>query len=372
MIDKVEKSTCTGCNACLNICPKLAITMLADIEGFQYPVVDKRLCDNCGLCLRICPTLNKFFKQINFLNPDIFAAWSLNEEVRINSTSGGIFSELAKKILENGGYVVGAKYNDKFTVEHHIINNVQELPKLRQSKYLQSNVGFIYKKIRKLLIDKKEVLFCGTPCQNAGLTSYLQEQYDNLLLCDFICRGVNSPTVYLKYLSMLQERYRSKIIKVIFKNKTYGWNQCSTLIKFENGDSYIEDRNHDLFMIGYLRYNLYVRPSCYNCMFKKLPRISDISLGDFWGIGKTRPHLDQNKGTSVLFINSDKGKSFFERIQPNIYYEKCTFEEAVRGNVCILNSIIRDPRRDNFFIDLRTNSFDKVMEKYLLTTQRIG
>ncbi|WP_069998867.1 Coenzyme F420 hydrogenase/dehydrogenase, beta subunit C-terminal domain [Cellulosilyticum sp. I15G10I2] len=361
MIDKIEKILCTGCNSCANACPLKAIDMITDEEGFWYPKVQEK-CNQCGICISKCPSLKR--KKSNYAdNPDVFAAWSKDEHIRYHSTSGGMFTELANQILQDGGYVVGARYINEFMVEHAIINHPSDIHKLRQSKYLQSDISNMYEQVLKLLETEKKILFCGTPCQNAGLAAFLGKPHLNLIQCDFICRGVISPMVYKKYLDMLENRYEQPIKKVIFKNKSRGWNGFCTLIEFENGQQYIEDRNHDLYMVGYLKYNLYLRPCCHKCQYKELPRVSDITLGDFWGIGKTRPHLDENKGTSVVLVNSNKGEALFGKLGCKIVSEQCTIDEVIRGNACLLESAPRGQQRHKFFEELTTNSFDQAFFK---------
>jgi len=210
----------------------------------------------------------------------------------------------------------------------------------------------------------KSVLFCGTPCQNAGLFRFLGKDYERLVLCDFICRGVNSPMVYESYLKMLEGRYGSRIEVVKFKDKTYGWNNFSTLVRFTNGRRYLEDRFSDPYMIGYLRHNAYLRPSCYDCKFKIVPHLADITLGDFWGIAKTRPHLDEDKGTSIIMINSEKGREVFERIKPGIQWEECTLREVSDGNQCLTQSVAKSDQRDEFFAELRNRGFEAAMGRF--------
>lgn len=358
MIDKIEKTLCTGCNSCYNACPQDTITMIKDQEGFWYPKVEGKKCTKCGICISSCPSLNEYTAENNTKSPQVFAAWSKDEQNRFYSTSGGIFTELAKVILQQGGYVIGAQYSNKFLVEHAAIDKISDIPKLRQSKYLQSDIGDVYKQALELLELGKTVMFCGTPCQNAGLSVFLGRDYNNLIKCDFICRGVISPMVFRKYLDMLEKRYDQPIKKVTFKNKSRGWNGFCTLIEFEDGKQYIEDRNNDLYMVGYLKYNLYMRPSCHECKYKKIPRVSDITLGDFWGIGNTRPHLDENKGTSVVLLNSDKGKDLFAKIEKEIIFEGCTLDEALRGNPCLLKSAPIGKHREMFFKHLLNEPFD--------------
>lgn len=363
MIDKV-KETCTGCNACYSICPVDAIRMEPDAEGFLRPVIDWEICTRCNRCEEVCPVLD-LRRMLNTHPPQVFAAWTRDEELRINSTSGGIFSELAKEILARGGYVAGARYKPDHTVEHAVISDVRDLPSLRQSKYLQSEMGHTFREVEKRLKTGAPVLFCGTPCHASGLLRYLDREYENLIVCDFICRGVTSPMVYKMYLADLEKEYGAPVETIQFKNKNVGWNQFCTFIKFKNGKTYLKDRYQDTYMYGYLFPSLYLRPCCYECKFKDIPRVADISLGDFWGIGNTRPHLDANKGTSVIFLNTSKGRKLFSSVKKPLICEECTFEEALAGNQHILHSAAEPIDRSRFFAKLRrTGSFLEVMQDY--------
>lgn len=366
MIDLLNKKRlCTGCSACYNICPKECITMVVDNKGFWYPCVDKENCDNCGLCEKTCPSLNSLKNEENYLNSKIYAAWSLNEEIRFNSTSGGIFSELAKIVIEQGGYVVGARYNQKHLVEHFMIDKSEDIKIIRQSKYVQSDIGFIYKAVKEKLIEGKLVAFCGSPCQVAGLLKYLQKAYGNLVTFDFVCRGTNSPKAYLKYLKMLEDNYNSKIKRVWFKNKTQGWNRLSIRIDFEDGKIYIKSGDADLFMRGYIEQNLYMRDCCFECKYKSFPRNADITLADFWGIGAVDAKLDSDKGTSLIMINSNKGNELFNSIKENIFAKEMQIEDALHGNACILKSVVKNPKSDDFLRDIDMLAFDECFNKYV-------
>ncbi|CUQ42660.1 coenzyme F420-reducing hydrogenase%2C beta subunit [Clostridium paraputrificum] len=365
MIDKIiTEKNCTGCTACVNICPKNCISMIEDKEGFLQPKVDYDKCIKCRMCERTCPVLNGFKAKENH-KPEVYAAWSLNEEIRINSTSGGIFSELAKYVLNQGGVVFGARYNENNNIEHHMIDRIEEIPILRQSKYAQSNKKNSYKEAKKKLLEDCLVLFCGAPCEIGGLLSYLNKPYENLITCDFVCRGTNSPKVYRKYLDYMEKKYDSKIAKVWFKNKTYGWNRFSTQLEFANGKKYIKDRYNDIFMRGYIEKDLYMRLCCEECKFKEIPRNADISLADFWGIGSVKKELDEDKGTSLVMLNSSKGLELFEKIVDNIYYEKSSFEVGVKGNPCIVKSAGMSEKRNAFFKDIDKYEFDVLLKKYI-------
>lgn len=347
MLNSITKY-CTACGACNNICPNKCIKMIADDEGFLYPNIDEEKCTNCNLCVQVCPVLNKSVCKNESL-PMVYAAWSLDNKVRFDSTSGGIFTELANYVISQGGYVVGARYNSSHLVEHYIISDMNEICLLRQSKYVQSEIGFVLKDIKELLDNEELVMFVGTPCEGAGLLSFLNKDYDNLLLCDFICRGSNSPKAYLKYLDSIKKKYNSNIKKVWFKNKKDGWNKFCTKIEFENGSEYYADRYTDLFMRGYLKYNLYLRPSCCNCNFKGFPRYSDITLGDFWGVKLNDESINTDKGTSLVIINSRKGKKYFDKIENRIFKQENSLDNALSFNQCAIKSVQMGKSRKKFF-----------------------
>lgn len=356
----IKKEKCTGCGVCSNICPNSCIDMVSDNEGFLYPSTDLNNCIGCGLCEKTCPVINGI-KSENNAQPPAYAAWSLDEDIRFNSTSGGIFTELAKRIISDGGYVAGARYNDRHLVEHCMINDNDDIILLRQSKYVQSNAGNIYKETREILNNNETVMFVGTPCQCAGLVSFLGRGYDNLLLCDFVCRGVNSPIAYTKYLESMKNEYRSPVKKVWFKNKINGWNKFCTKIDFESGKEYYGDRYKDLFMLGFLKYNLYMRTSCSNCSFIGFPRNSDITLADFWGVRLRDETQDTDKGTSLVLINSPKGNVFFESIHEQIFQEESNLKLAIQKNPCIIESPVIGNMRKFFFESIESLGFKETM-----------
>lgn len=362
-VDKLDKNKCTGCYSCYNGCPKNCISMKRDGEGFSYPQIDTDSCVNCGICEQVCPALNKITIETNKSIPNVYAAWSLNNEIRVDSTSGGIFSELALKFIETGGYICGARYGKNHHIEHCIVNSEDGLKKIRQSKYAQSDVGYAYRDIKQLLLKNERLLFCGTPCECAGLLNYLNKKYDNLFIIDFVCRGANSPKVYEKFLGYLEERYHSKIKRVWFKNKTFGWNRFSTKVEFENGQAYLEDRNNDMYIVGYIQHNLYMRPSCAKCQYKDFPRVSDITLADFWGVKLSNPMLDIENGTSLVMLNSQKGVELFNKIKSCIFCEEKTLNDTLKGNPSILESPTMNSKREYFFKNLDNMPFEKLFRK---------
>lgn len=291
-----------------------------------------------------------------FTTPDTYAVWSKNCEIRYNSTSGGAFSEFAKAILADGGLVAGAKYNSNNLVEHVLIDDYEGIEQLRQSKYMSSSPGNIYKEVKEKLIAEKTVAFCGAPCQVAGLYSFLGKEYDNLFTMDFICRGMNSPKAFKAWLNEIEKQEGCEVTKVWFKYKEGGWKSSPkrTRLDFENGTYKVYEGAKNLYMYGYLTSNLYIRPCCGNCQFKGVPRKSDVTFADFWGIEK---ELDDDKGTSMLLINSEKGKKYFEKIRCNLNVHKKEFETIFAENPMFLTSATVPAEGHEFLVDLDNFSF---------------
>lgn len=367
MIEITDKSKCCGCNACGDICSTKAITFETDIEGFWYPVVNIEKCTNCGLCEKTCPNINIIDLKKNDLEQSIcYAAEHKNLEVVFDSTSGGLFSALADNMYRDNGYVGGAIFNPDFSVCQYVSNEKGDLSKLRSSKYLQSNLEGFFIEVKKLLNAGEKVLVCGAPCQMAGMRAFLRKDYENLIIVDYICRGINSPKVWRKYLDSFQERYGSKVVYCKAKSKEYGWRNLTQKVILENGKEYYETKNVSNFTKGYLRTGVYCRPSCYSCDFKGYPRISDITLADFWGVEKINKTLEKNLGTSLVMINSKKGEAYFEKVKSRINYVQVPFDSIEGGNRS-LNLSLNPPKvnREKFFEDLETMTFLQLADKYI-------
>lgn len=368
MIQIIDKKECCGCNACSDICPKNAISFKIDIDGFWYPEVNNNICINCELCVSVCPIINISQLKKNDLNEsECYAAIHKNIEIRFDSTSGGLFSALAEEIYKANGYVGGAIFNPDYSVKHFISNNRNDLVALRSSKYLQSNAEGFYKSVLGLLKKGERVLVCGTPCQMAALRRYIKKDYDNLIIVDFICLGVNSPKVFRKYLDFLEKKYNSKIVYFKAKNKELGWRKLTSKVVFENGNILYDTRETSYFTTGFICTHAYCRPSCYDCKFKGFPRIADITVADLWGAEKIADKdLDNDLGTSLVMINSVKGREFFSKIQTNIIYKKIPFKSILPGNHALIDSI-PSPNldRNKFYHDLDKYPFETFAAKYI-------
>lgn len=282
--DICYKEICSGCSACANVCPVNAITMKTDSEGFEYPEIDFENCINCGKCRKICPTANKptDTEQI----PSVYAAVNKDEEVRLNSSSGGIFTAVAEKVIDDGGVVFGAGFDERLKVKHQMCSDKKGLYNLRGSKYVQSAIGDTYRQAKDQLEDGKRVLFVGTPCQIGGLLAYLGKEYDNLITVDFICHGVPSPKVWQKFVSSNETKYASKAVSASFREKKDGWKPYYMSIKFDNSDEYSNVIPKDPYLRGFVS-GLFLRPACSKCSFKQIGRQSDYSCG-FLGNRKKR------------------------------------------------------------------------------------
>lgn len=366
MINITDKTKCCGCCACVDSCVHKAISLKTDIEGFWYPIIDKETCVDCGLCEKVCPELNTAeLKKNDFPQPvKTIAAIHKNMRIRWDSTSGGAFTALADAMYRQGGYVSGAIYNEDFSVRNFISNNPEDLVKIRSSKYLQSKAEGVYAEIRTLLRKGEKVLACGTPCQMAALRSFLRKDYENLIIVDFICRGVNSPKVYRKYLDSLERKHGGKVIYVKAKNKELGWRNLTRKVVFDNGKIYYGVRMEDDFRRGY-HTNVFCRPSCYTCQYKDFPRMADITIADYWGIEKVDKNLDNNIGTSMILLNSKKGEKYFELAKNDLEFRETIFESILAGNGALTSSLSAPKiNREQFFEDLDKGTFEEVTEKY--------
>lgn len=362
MIRISKKENCCGCNACVQRCPKQCITMHCDGEGFWYPVVNEQECINCGLCEKTCPVLHPKTESKPLKT---YAAINKNEDIRLASSSGGIFTILAEETLKQGGVVFGAAFNKKWEVEHIYVENTTELEKLRGSKYVQSNIGNCYKEAEQLLKKGRKVLFSGTPCQIAALKLFLNKDYENLTTIDVVCHGTPSPKVWETYLKENCNKWgvtSTKEIKSIsFRDKISGWKNFSLsflIVNAKNTTKYIhKPLDEDIFMRCFLN-NLCLRPSCYACPTRGGKSGSDITLADLWGVWEICPDLDDDKGLSLILAHNYKIKF------STIFYKEIEYNEALKHNPSIEKDVAKPKHRSKFFNLMHKQGVTIATEKY--------
>lgn len=352
-----DKKSCTGCSACYNACPRKCIEMTESEEGSLIPYVDTDKCVHCNICKSVCPENN----NIKYNNPiNVYAAWSLNEEIRKTSSSGGLAFEIYKFIIENGGIAVGTKFNEKMKLQHKIATTIEEIQEFKGSKYVQSSIGKIYTEIKNNLLNSKTVVFVGTPCQIAGLKNYLRNiDTKNLFLIDLICHGV-PPQRYLKdYLEYL--KINKQIDNISFRGKN-NWN--FTAYK-EDKIVYMKHNKEDLYYKAFLN-SLFYRENCYHCKYARKERVADISLGDFWGLGdKEKFNYSTKDGVSLVLVNTEKGKRLIQKLKNRIFMEERTLEEAMNGNAQLNHPSIKKQEVDEFKKIYIEQGFDVAIEKVM-------
>lgn len=354
---------CTGCGACAHICPKNCINMVADNNGFLYPHINNDLCINCGICEKTCPVLNKH-EQENITSVNCYAAKVNNDGIRHNSSSGGVFSVIAEKVLKNNGIVYGAAFDENFVVKHIGISSIDDLDLLRRSKYVQSDLNNAFSLVKSNLKNGKPVLFTGTPCQVEGLLSYLKKPYENLITIDFVCHGVPAPDVWEYYKTLLEKQYNASITDVNFRDKSLGWKNFSLRVEFHNGNVYCNTFRNDPYMKAFLA-NLDLRKSCYSCKFKNTIHKSDITVADFWGIDKIKPEIDDDKGLSLLLVNTEKGSSLITEIQNQLTLTKEDVEKIFPYNPCIIKPAPKHNFSQYFLNSYTKCDFSKTVEDCL-------
>lgn len=346
MITITDKSHCCGCSACVQRCPKQCITMAEDNEGFLYPQVDTSKCVDCHLCEKVCPVINQDEARTPL---EVYAAKNSDDDIRLKSSSGGIFTLLAEQTIKGGGVVFGACWDKDWNVKHDYIDNISDLQRFRSSKYLQSVIGDNYLKAEQFLKTGRKVMFTGTPCQIAGLKHFLRKEYDNLLAVEIICHSVPSPGVWQQYLTTRLHTLKwnkSDIRNISFRDKKTGWKTYSFVIENNDGNSFIELSSKNAFMRGFLA-DLYTRPSCHACPAKQLRSGSDLTLGDFWGIESLMPEIDDDKGVSAIIVNTDKGKQVLHNINVELY--EVQYDELTTRNPALVKSFPITPKRIEFF-----------------------
>lgn len=332
-----DKEQCSGCSACANVCPHNALHLIKDEEGFLYPKKSNN-CVNCGLCELVCPYNDDNKENRPTTPPSVYASYSKQE--RGHSSSGGIFFVLGKYVIEKGGVVYGAAFNEDLKLQHQNANTIEDLERLRGSKYIQSDIRYTFREIKTKLNNNIPVLFCGTPCQVAGLKCFLRKDYDNLYTIDVVCDGVPSQWMFDQHREYLEKKHEAKLVSYSFRDNK-GWSGCE-IAEFEQKDGKRKKKVTPTYVLSpYLYSFLYgytYRLSCYKCRFAKIPRQGDITLGDFWGIEKFKPSIDKSSGVSAVLINSEKGSQLWDTVKGALTWEKSNIQDVCSYNTNIYKS----------------------------------
>lgn len=354
----IDRNKCTGCTACMNICPKGAISFKEEYDGFKYPVIDQDKCIDCGLCKRTCPVLNT--KSNDSLN-NCYVGYNKDSNERLNASSGSLFSTIANYILDNNGIVVGAAFDKDNNLKHIAIDKKEDLNPLRKSKYIQSDLDYIFSYIKEQLKNKK-VLFVGTPCQVAGIKSFIKNN-DNLITIDLFCHGVPSHKLFEKYIKELEEKNNDKLVHYDFRDNSTGWDTYSNRAVFRKKDIKTISVNNE-YMKLFLS-DIALRESCYNCNFKLCNKHSDITLGDFWGVKDKYPEMYNKEGVSAIIVNTELGNQVFNSIKNSIEYKECNLQDIISGNPSLQSSSVHPKNREMFFKDLNNYNIDYLCNKYI-------
>lgn len=354
MIQIADKHDCCGCTACQSACPRQCITMRPDKEGFLYPVVDAAACIDCGLCLKVCPHLN----PADSVSPlDLWAAINVDTDERMASSSGGVFSLLARDVLSRGGAVAGAAFAPDWAVEHTIIRSLDELPRLQGSKYLQSRMGNTYAQVKNLLQQNCEVLFSGTPCQIAGLRKFLCKDHPCLLTIEVVCHGVPSPLAWKSYLKEYvgQPQY---LLSVSFRSKSESWKKYNYEFSLKSGDTISQTFHDNPYSQAFLS-NLDLRPSCHNCKARSGRSGADITLSDYWGVKHHHPEADDDRGTSCVLANTPRGLQAVEQLQSTDRLQAIPtrYDWILQGNPSLAHDTSEPSLRRPFMFLLRKCGF---------------
>lgn len=357
-----KKEECCGCTACKSICPTKAIEMLSDEEGFLYPEINQELCINCGRCRNVCPFKNIINVDDKLDKPLVYAVKQKDFETRMKSTSGGVYTAISDLILNEFGSVYGVKFDEDFKVVHSKAIDFKERNKFRGSKYVQSDLGDVFNQIQNDLKSGKSILFTGTGCQVAGLRKFMADKKistDRLITNDIVCHGTPSPLLWFDYLKFIQKNM--KIRAYTFRHKENSWRGYNVKVEYENGKCRINSANIKVYA-NLFGSDLALRPSCYNCKFTNLDRKSDIMIGDFWGIEKSMPEIDDDKGISLVLVNTAKGKDTFDSVKVNVDIWESNTNDCLQPN--LVEPTKKPQKRELFWQDYYDNGFEFIAKKY--------
>ncbi|SCN26551.1 Periplasmic [Fe] hydrogenase large subunit [Clostridium sp. N3C] len=387
-IDITNKTKCCGCRACEQKCPNKCITMIEDNEGFFYPYVNEEKCIKCEVCIKHCPQLNNTIFDNQLKNPEVYAAKIKKENILMKSSSGGMFSAIAERVIDKGGVVFGCAFDENLIAQHIAVQNKDDLKLLRGSKYVASNLNNTYIQARNYLESGKIVFYTGLPCHIAGLKGFLGKTYDNLITADLICHGTPSQKLFSKYIKWIEKKYSKKAFSKVnnnledanvysydFRNKeTKGWRCGNNKIVFGNARKTIVIRPISLidpYFSSFLTSKTY-RPSCYSCKYACETREGDFTFADYWGIELFHPEFYSPKGVSLLLINTQKGKSFFKEFKDDIDYILSDIKYAIQRNGHLNKPAERPKIRDIIYDEIDTLNFEEYAKKYLYPNGKLG
>ena len=361
MIKISRKEDCCGCAVCADICPKNCIAMKPDEKGFLYPEADAEKCIECRMCERACPVSEPLRSAYE---PVMYALQNSDERVRMESTSGGAFTLIAEWVLGRGGSVIGAAFDDKFLVVHRMEDSRAGIAGFRGSKYVQSSTEGIYRTAGGELEKGRWVCFSGTPCQINGLKKFLGKEYEKLVTVDLACHGVTSPLFFKKYLEYHREKARADITSVLFREKYYGYGFSTMRIGFSDGSCYRAGMETDLLLRSFFL-DLNTRESCHACHFKTVDHVSDFTLFDGWHAGKYRKDMEDDRGTTLCIVQSEKGARIFDEIRSRCTYTKVPVGQGVAlDGSMLVKSTTANPKREEFFTDVLQMSVPEIQKKY--------
>lgn len=350
MIEHVGNN-CVGCGACASICEKHCIEMVVSQEGFLFPCIDYEKCVQCGLCEKICPALNNDSLH-NIADAKILGIRSKEEyrEDILKSASAGVFFFLAKTIIEQGGFVFGAVFDETWTVKHICGRTIEDVKRMQNSKYVQSDTTEVFAEIKRILREDSNasVLFCGTPCQCLAVKSFLGIEYENLYLVDIVCHGVPSPLAFKKYLKYLERIRKEPIVNYEFRYKYKGWNYHGYMSSYVKYNSHYWPTVTDPYMRSFLKMHNY-RESCYTCQYNTSKKCADISLADFSGVRDVAPEFFTKAGCSEVYIHSDKGEKLMGLIKQYIEIIPLNSDDLKNYSLILKRERVRPTIRDNIY-----------------------
>ena len=371
MIRITEKQNCCGCTACAQSCPVNAISMITDEEGFYYPKADELKCISCGKCDRVCPIINP--QEQPHGDRDVYIAQNRDKVIRLDSTSGGVFSALAQFVIDKNGYVFGAELDGDFCVHHGQGKTREDLLRFRGSKYVQSRMGNTFREVREQLNNNNWVLFSGTPCQVAGLHAFLGKAYEKLILMDIVCYSISSPGIWKQFLEHLEKTGAVRmgdVERIKFRDKTkFGYEYTLMTFYGKNNKVLYSSGPESNQMLRSFVSNTSTRPSCYSCQFKGVERFSDFTAWDCYNIYQYDKHLDDNQGSSHVMVHTEKGKQLINEIEKYLTLQKVDTQIAVTSEPALTDSSSPSEMREDFFRKYRTG--EDVFDTFFLDTGRV-